>query len=315
MVSSVANPIQSKDNLMDISAIFRRAWEITWKHKGLWVLGILANCSGGSSQGSSNVSQIPEYHYEGDEFPQIERWLQSIPEETWIAIGIAVVLGILLLALIFWVLAAIGNGGLIAGFQMAEAGESVTLSSAFQMGIRYFWKLLVIQLILGLASLLVLGPVIVGVVLITVLTLGLGLICLLPLLCLLVPLGIALSIYTMLTQIALIVEELDILTAFKRSWEVLQSNLGNVIIMALILGVGGFIAGMILTIPFILLVLPVLTGLFVGTDFSSIAGISVSVIGILLYLPILLVASGIMRTFITGSWTLTYRSLIEVEAA
>ncbi len=23
---------------MDISAIFKRAWEITWKHKGLWLV-------------------------------------------------------------------------------------------------------------------------------------------------------------------------------------------------------------------------------------------------------------------------------------
>jgi hypothetical protein len=63
------------------------------------------------------------------------------------------------------------------------------------------------------------------------------------------------------------------------------------------------------------MVLPFITGLLVGTDVSSIAGISVSVIGILLYLPILLVAGGILRTFVTGSWTLTYRSLIGVEAA
>jgi hypothetical protein len=301
---------------MDLSAIFKRAWEITWKFKGLWVLGILANCSGGGgSQGSSNVSRIPEYRFDGSEFPQFERWIQSIPEETWIAVGIAVFLGVVLLVLIFWVLAAIGNGGLIAGFQMAETGETVTLASAFQMGIRYFWKLLVIQLILGLASFLVLAPVIVGGVLITFLTFGFGLICLTPLLCLLVPLGIALSIYTMLTQIALIVEELDITTAFKRSWEILRSNPGNVIIMALILGVGGFFVGMALAIPFMLMVVPFVTGLLVGTDVSSIAGISVSVIGILIYLPILLVASGIVRTFITGSWTLTYRSLMKVETA
>ena len=295
---------------MDISAIFKRAWEITWKHKGLWVLGILANCSSGGSQGSSNVSRIPEYRTGGGEFPQIEHWLQSIPEETWIAFGIAVVCGMLLLALGFWVLAAIGNGGLIAGFQMAETGETVTLASAFQQGINYFWKLLVIQLILGLASLVVFVPVIFGGALLSILTLGVGLICLIPLICLLIPLGIALSIYTLLTQIALIVEELDIVAAFQRAWEVFRSNLGQVVVMGLILGIGGFVVGLILAIPFILMALPFITGLIVGTKTSSIAGISATLIGILFYLPVLLLASGIMRTFITGSWTLTYRSLI-----
>jgi hypothetical protein len=299
---------------MDISAIFKRAWEITWKHKGLWVLGILASCSGGGGGGSSNASRIPEYRTGGGEFPQIERWFQSIPEEIWIAIAIAVVCGFLLLALVFWVLAAIGNGGLIAGFQMAETGETVTLASAFKQGARYFWKLLVIQIILGLASLVVFAPGIIGMVLLTVLTLGIGLICLIPLICVLVPLGIVITIYTLLTQIALIVEELDIITAFKRAWEVLRSNLGEVIVMGLILGIGGFVVGLILAIPFVLLVLPIITGLIVGTDISSVAGFSVTIIGILLYLPVVLVASGIQRTFITGSWTLTYRSLIASKA-
>ena len=295
---------------MDISAIFKRAGEITWKHKGLWVLGILANCSGGSSRGSSNLSRIPEYRTGGGEFPQIERWFQSIPEETWIAIGIAVLCGILLLALIFWVLAAIGNGGLIAGFQMAETGETVTLASAFQQGIRYFWKLLGIQLILGIASLVVFAPMIVGGILMTVLTFGVALLCLIPLSCLLVPVGFVISIYTQLTQVALIVEDLDIVAAFQRAWEVFRSHLGQIIVMGLILGIGGFIVGLILAIPFILMAMPLVIGLIAGTDTSSLVGVSATVIGILLYVPVLFVASGIMRTFITGSWTLTYRSLI-----
>jgi hypothetical protein len=300
---------------MDISNIFKRAWEITWKHKGLWVLGILANCSGGGSQGSSNISRIPEYRTGGGEFPQIERWLQSVPEETWIAIGLAAVCGMLLLALILWMLTAIGNGGLIAGFQMAEIGKTVTLGGTFQQGIRYFWKLLVIQLILGLASLVVFAPVIIGGVLMSVLTLGIGLICLFPLICLLVPVGIAISIFTLLTQIALIVEDLDIVAAFQRAWEVFRSNLGNVIVMGLILGIGGFVVGLIIAIPFVLMVLPFVTGLIVGTDTSSLAGLSVTIIGILLYVPVALVASGIKRTFITGSWTLTYRDLIGTKTA
>lgn len=299
---------------MDISAIFKRAWEITWKHKGLWLLGILANCSSGSSQTSSNVSRIPQYNVSRGEFPQIDHWLQSVPEGTWIAIGIAVIGGLILLALIFWALAAVGNGGLIAGFHMAETGETVTLASTFQQGFRYFWKLLVIQLILGLASLAVILPLIFGGALLSILTLGIGLICFLPLICLLIPLGIALSIYTLLTQIALIVEELDLVAAFQRAWDVFRSNLGEVIVMGLILGVGSFVVGLILAIPFILMVLPFITGLIVGTETSTFAGLSVTLIGILFYMPVLLLASGIMRTFITGSWTLTYRSLIEVTA-
>jgi hypothetical protein len=127
--------------------------------------------------------------------------------------------------------------------------------------------------------------------------------------------GIAISIYTLLTQIALIVEDLDIVAAFQHAWEVFRSNLGNVIVMGLILGIGGFVVGLIIAIPFVLMVLPFVTGLIVGTDTSSLAGLSVTIIGILLYVPVALVASGIKRTFITGSWTLTYRDLIGTKTA
>lgn len=300
---------------MDISAIFKRAWEITWKHKGLWVLGILANCSGaGGGGGSSNASRIPEYRVNGGEFSEIERWVQSIPEGVWITIGIAVVCGFLVLAFVFWVLAAIGNGGLIAGFHMAETGETVTLGSAFKQGIRYFWKLLVIQLIPGLVSMVVLVPVIIGMVLLSILTLGIGLICLIPLIFVLIPLSMVITIITLLTQIALIVEDLDIITAFKRAWEIFRSNLGRVVVMGLILGIGRFVVGLILAIPFFLIALPFVTGLIAGTDTTTVAGLSVTIGGLLLYSPVVFVASGIIRTFVTGSWTLTYRSLIATKA-
>lgn len=300
---------------MDISAIFKRAWEITWKHKGLWVLGILANCSGGGSQGSSNVSRMGEFQFDGSEFPRFDRWVHSVPEETWIAIAIGAVCLVFLLALVFWVLAVIGNGGLIAAFQMAETGETVTLGSAFQKGMRFFWKLLAVQLILGLAALLVFIPVIVGVVGLSVLTLGIGLICLIPLICLLIPVGIVISVYTLLTQIALVVEDLDIASAFRRGWEVLRTKPGEILVMGLILVVGGFVVGLILAIPFVFFALPLITGLVIEGSVSSIAGLSVTIVGILLYLPVLLVAGGIMRTFITGSWTLTYRSLTTTSTA
>ena len=94
----------------------------------------------------------------------------------------------------------------------------------------------------------------------------------------------------------------------------LRSNLGEIFVMGLILVIGGFVVGLILAIPFILLALPLITGLVMGTDTSSVVGISATVIGGLLYLPILIIAGGIIRTFVTGSWTLTYRSLIGATA-
>ncbi len=295
---------------MDIANIFKRTWEITWKNKGLWVLGILANCSGSSSQSSGNAGRSTEYRFNAGEFPRLENWIQGVPEETWITIAIVAVCAIILLALVLWALSAIGNGGLISGFHMAEMGETPTLARSFRQGVRHFWKLLAIQLIIGFAVLVIAIAGIIAGIVFSVLTLGIGALCLLPLICLLIPLTILLSIYTMLTQVAVIVEDLDIITSFKRSWEIMRTNPGEIIVMGLILGIGGFIVGLILTIPIILMVLPLIIGWANGNE---LVGIGSSIIGILLYLPILLAASGLTRTFTTGSWTLTYRNLIAAE--
>lgn len=295
---------------MDITNIFKRAWEITWKNKGLWVLGILANCSGSSGQSSGNTGSRMEYHFNGNEFPRFENWVRSVPEDTWVTIAIVTACVIILLAIIFWALSAIGNGGLISGFQMAEMDETPTLAKAFRQGIRHFWKLMAIQLIVGLTVLVIVIAGIIGGGVFSVLTLGIGLLCLIPIICLLIPLAILLSIYTMLTQVAVIVEKLDIMTSFKRSWEIARTNPGEIILVGLILGVGGFIVGLILMIPFGLMVLPLIINLVNGHEVVSVSN---TIIGILLYLPIFLVASGIVRTFITGSWTLTYRNLIAAE--
>jgi len=298
---------------MDISAILKRSWDITWKSKGLWVLGILAGCSGGGGGGSSNAGRTAEYRFSGDDFPQIQRWVEGIPEEAWGTIAIAATGVVLLLALGAWVLSTLGNGGLIAGFGLADSNETITLGLAFREGSRYFWKLLLIQIIPVLLTLLLFIPVILGFVALGVLTAGIGIACLLPLLCLLVPASILLNIYLLITQIALVNDKLAVGAAFKQAWEVIRKETGNILILAIALGIGNFIASLILALPFFLLAIPVFIGIAGGGDPVTMANFTPLLVGGLIYLPIGVTAGGILRTFITGSWTLTYREMTAPE--
>ncbi|MDF1499378.1 MAG: hypothetical protein P1P76_02775 [Anaerolineales bacterium] len=292
---------------MDFGAILTRSWEITWKHKGFWVLGILAGCaSGGSGGGGGRSGSGLNYQFSGEQFPELSRTLETIPEGTWIAIAIGVFFVLLLLALLFWVLGALGQSGLIAGFQAANAGEEVTLSSAFQMGTKFFWKLLVIQIIVGVVTLILIGGLLLFGIGGTVLTLGLGLLCLLPLICILIPIGIAIGVYTTFTKVALVIEDLDILAAFKRAWEVIRDHPGDVIVMSLILLIGGGVVSFVLALPFILVALPFILGAVVGSDAGLTVGIFTGLLCTVSYLPILIVLNGILQTFLYGSWTLTY---------
>lgn len=299
---------------MDFGGILTRAWEITWKRKGLWVLGILAGCaSGGSGGGGGRGGSSMNYSFSGNEFPELQRTLETVPEGTWVAIVLGIICLALFLALIFWVLGALGQSGLIAGFSAAEAGEEVTLSSAFQAGTQFFWKVLIIQIIVGVITFVLIGGLLLLGIGGTVLTLGIGLICLIPLICLLIPVGIAVGVYTTFVKVALVVEDLDIFGAFSRAWEVIRANVGDVIVMSLILLIGGGIVSFLIALPFILVALPVILGLVLETDASMMFGFITGIVCTVVYLPILIVLNGILQTFLYGSWTLTYLRLIGVE--
>jgi len=296
---------------MDYGWVLKRAWEITWKFKGLWVLGILASCSsggGGGGHGGSSSGTGSQFNGETDpRFLQFQRWIESIPEQTWIAVAIVAMIVIIVLSLIALVLGILGQAGLIAGFNQAETNGTVTLGEAWRIGKANFWRLLGVRAIFWLASVLV-GIIIAAAAITTAIgTLGIGLLCLVPLLCLLIPVGALVGVYVMLAQVALVTEALDVKESFRRSWEVFKLNLGPVILVGLIVVFGSAVIQLVLALPLIAAVLPVVAGMALGTDQSGTTGLVTAGVCLAVYLPLLIVASGVLQTYVTGVWTLSWR--------
>jgi hypothetical protein len=296
---------------MDYGWVLKRTWEITWKFKGLWVLGILASCSsGGGGGGHGGSSSGTGYQFSGESDPrflQFQHWIESIPKETWIAIAVVAGIVVLLLALLSLVLGILGQGGLIAGFNQVETNGTVTLGEAFRIGKANFWRLLGVRAIFWLAGIL-LGIIIAAVAITTAIgTMGIGLLCLVPLLCLLVPVGALVGVYVMLAQVALVTEALDVKESFRRSWEVLKANLGPVIVIGLIVVFGSAVIGLVLAFPLIAAVLPAAAGLAFGTHQSTTTGLAMAGLCLVIYLPLMIVANGVLQTYVTGVWTLSWR--------
>ena len=296
---------------MDYGGVLKRAWEITWKFKGLWVLGILASCSsGGGGGGSGGGSSGSSYQFGSGSDPrflQFQRWFQSIPSETWILIAIIAGLIILVLGLAFLVLGIIGQAGLIAGFNRVEDSGTVTLAEAFRMGTVNFWRLFGVRIVFWLAGFLVVIALVAVVAMLVIGTLGIGLLCLLPLLCLLIPIGALVGVYVMLTQVALVTENLSVMDSFRRGWQVLKQNLGPVIVVGLIVLFGSAVIGLVLALPLIAAVLPAVAGVAFGSDQSTTTGLVLAGLCLVGYLPVMIVANGVLQTYVSGVWTLSYR--------
>jgi hypothetical protein len=195
------------------------------EEQGIVDLGILAGCSGNHNRrktsrirlraASSRCSIKPRHILAGDD---------------GLIIAGLICAGVILVA-VFLVLGTLGQTGLIAGINHADEQGGVTLSQAWSLGLPLLAHAR--DDAAGRRGRLVLAVVAAAVFFFgTVLTLGIGLICLLPLICLLIPVAIFVGMYLKLVQNSIVVEKRPVFDSFGRAWQLVQANLGPVIVMA-----------------------------------------------------------------------------------
>lgn len=294
--------------------VLTRAWQITWKYKVLWIFGILAGCTNGGggggggggnagySTGSSNQNLPPEvkrFIY------QMENFVNWVADNLWIFIVIALI--VLLIAVVSILLGTIGRIGLIKGSYEAEQGaQTLAFGELFSTSMPYFWRVFGLSFLIGLAFLLLIMPI----VLIGVLSAGVGFLCLLPLICLLIPVGIAVGIIIEQANRAIILEDLSMLDGLKRGWEITRSNAGPIIIMALILFGISLVLGVVIALPIFIIVFPTIFALVLGEG-RSFTPLYLALACFCLYIPVAWLLNGILATFTQSAWTLTYLRLTQ----
>ena len=300
-------------NNFNFGEVLTRAWKHIWKHKVLWIFGILASCARGGGGGGNGGGGRGNYQRGlGGNTPfsggQAERVMgqvgQYIGHHVWIII--AVVVAILLLSFIFYSLGMIGRIGLIKGTSLAEKGaERLSFGEIWSESLPYFWRIFGLNFLIGLVFLIIFIPLIVlGVV-----TAGIGFVCLLPIFCLLIPIGWILSIIIEQAQAAIVLEDLSIIDGLKRGWQIVKTNAMPTIVMSLILGIGSFIIGIILALPLIIAFIPVLIGM--GTLRQSLTPLYISLACCAVYMPVLIFFNGVLTAYIQSAWALTFMKLAQ----
>jgi len=298
--------------------VLTRAWQIISKHKILWIFGILAGCSRGSYRfnssgrggtGDGGFGQLP---------PEVMRVLQIIQDNLTAFIIAGCVLILLVWAVTIF-LGTIGRIGLIHGTFQAEAGaEKLIFGQVFSESTPYFWRMFGLSLIVALPVLVVLGALIAGLVALAISASNgseagtVGLIGMVPLFigcfCLLIPVMFVIGMIVRQAENAIVLEDFRLLPALSRGWEVFRSNLGPIILMAIILTIITLVIGFILAIPVFLIALPTVFT-FVAGDGQNWTPLVLMGIGLCIYTPILLVLNGIMTAYMESAWTLTYMRL------
>ena len=337
MIYRQNRPQQSNGNelegKMDFGGVLSKAWKIVWKYKVLWIFGLLAALGegngggggGGGGRGGSfnngsqgfNPPNFQQGQYNFDLMPpELARGLENfvntvthIQWYVWVMIG----LGVLFLVLICWLLSMVGKIGLVKGSQLADEGEEKLPFVALLNKVwPYYGKFILLELLVWAAGFVIALVIAIPLVFLAVFTLGIGLLCILPLICLLIPVSLLVNTFVKQAEIALVADNLGVFDSIKAAWNVMKKNIWSYVIMTLILILIEFVAGIVIALPFILVFIPPFVAM-AANGFTSFDGLGtsaiVSAVLCCFLVPIAWLASGILTAYDHAAWTLTYLRL------
>jgi hypothetical protein len=279
---------------MDYGGLVKRALDIMWKFKYLWIFGFFLQFGSGTGG-----------------------WFGNLPEKIKLPVGdllsgalvgaiILLVLVGLLVFLVFLIMYLISQGGLIHCVWKIESGEKPTLRDGWNAGIKNFWRILGISILILIfivaSAVITLGPFVILIIALKIV----GLLSALVLFPVFLVLLVTLILVGLYAERTCVIEGKGVFDSLAGGWETLKSNLGSSLVMALI-GIGstmvymlGFvIVGLLLALPFVALgLINLLLGIFLGV-----------VVG-LAYIGL---ASAMWGTYIDSLWTMAYMDMKKLE--
>lgn len=325
---------------MDHLRVIKRAWQITWNYRVLWVFGFVlaltAGVGGGGSGGSFPIDESDVSNwFSGGDF-NIPGFTQSIQDIVGVALTLFIVFACLgiLFAIVFTIAHYVSETAL---FRMVNQHEEDESKYSFKEGFRLGWSksafnLFLMDLIVSLAGFMVFALLILVAaipllswlvendvirVIGTVAAASFGLLVLF----LGILTSIALSLILQFARRACVLENRGIIDALQEGFNMVRSRLGDSIIMGLILfGIG--LAFSIIMVPVVIILvllaaflggLPGLLAYWIAS--MALEGAAPYIIAGIVALPLFLlvvivpptILEGIFETFKSSVWTLTFR--------
>lgn len=299
---------------MDYMDMLKRGWAITWDNKYLWILGFLAALGSGNS--------VANYTTGSDDFAATmdPAMIGALAAGVAAASCVGVIIGI-----IIWLVSMAAKAGLIESVARIELAKPLDgFGQAFRLGWGKVWRMA------GL-TLLLFGVVILAVLLLIFLFIlsggafaalfsggedatgtlfaGLGILglCLLGLLCLLIPVFIALNFVYAFAMRGLVLRDLGVTDSIRHGYQVLRDNLGPILMLALAFLLFNIIALVITAAILVPLGLGVgiPLALLSGSDATFLQGL-LTVLGVVAATVVAAIISMIIVTWQSSTFTLAY---------
>ena len=241
--------------------------------------------------------------------------LERFEQQPWL---IALFFGsIFLLVIISIPVSVVGLTIPVAGAIQDERQAGVGFGAMLRVSLRYFWRVLGLFLLVGVAIFAVFMAFMLLVMLVNVVTFGIGMLCVMPLYCLLIPAMFLVYAFTTQGQVAILADDMGVTDALKRSWELIRGNFWGILLLSIVIYIGIWLINMLISIPFMI---PMYVDMFrMMESFDSMQAMQMnwmrsSVIWMLIYAPVYSLVQGISLTFIQSAWTVTYLRLTRPPA-
>jgi hypothetical protein len=296
---------------MDYGKILKRAVEITWRHRALWLFGFLLALFGGGWGGGGG--QGIQYRIDQSELAR--------PEWAWglvlLILGLVFVLAILAV-----VLNNISRGALIGMVREVEETGNTSVRSGWRSGRSRMWSLISIDLItaipafiaamaliaLAMAPLLLLlaqrdALTALGILLTVILSLAVVLVLIVG--------GTALGIVREFAYRQCALEGKGVGRSIREGYRMVRANLRHVGVMWLVL-FGIDLAASVIALPLALVGFGLAAGAGTAVYAATQSIANAILVGLMLALPTLLVMTaggGVYLVFRSAAWTLAYREL------
>ena len=304
---------------MDYAEILKKAWNIIWKHKILWLFGLLAGSAIGSGQGLSyrfsSQARIQQFWQNNRGFPsvfeRVSEFYRSLPPFAWFLIAGAAVAAVLFISLILFFVREYGLAGVIKGSALAdEPGRRGLKFSEVHRALKpYYWRLVLLRFLVVCAGAILAGLLAMPTIIFIIGTLGIGLCCLIPFFILLIPVGWGASVLVHNACIALVDENLGVVEALSRAWDVTIQNIGPLLVLHLLLGVVRLVTGLLMSIPMLAAALPLILALrSPGSAWPIAAGLLTGLLWLIL-LPLGLAGMSILNAFDLSARALAFREV------
>lgn len=303
---------------MDYMGTIRRGLEHTWKNKFLWVLGFLAALGSGSGFSNSN------YSFNSGDTAALENWLT--PERAAALTAgltafacVAVIVGIIL-----WLVSLSARGGLISAVAQLETGSAKpTFGSSFRAGWRRVGRLVGMTILLFIIPVILVG-ILLAAFLVPVtgmavaagsaddpsgLIAGMGGMALL-FCCLLIGVILVSFVLSLIYAFAfrgIILRDMRATESIRHGWQVLKSNLGDILLLGLaffLIGIAVLILATAILVPVALVVgVPII--MLAQSDATFLQGL-LAVLGILIGIIVFALISAFTTAWQSSTFTVAY---------